>query len=90
MLNLEVYFKFLPYVLDAVKAVEASIPLPGAGKTKLDLVTGIVAQAYATEQDVQGDFGKGFSADKLVGIVTKIATFVVGVLNAVGVFKKSA
>lgn len=90
MNTLLAYLKLLPAVVAAVHGLEQYIPLPGNGKAKLDLILQVVTLGYNTDQDVQGDLGKGFTLDKLVGIVTKIAGAVVSVFNALGIFQTTS
>jgi hypothetical protein len=88
MNTLFAYLKLLPLVLGAVKALEDALPIPGQGKAKLGAILAVVQTAWETEEAVRDDL-KGFTVDKLVGIVTKIAGAVVAAFNALGVFRKS-
>ena len=65
MKALSIVLTLFPIILNAVKAVEDAIPLPGAGKQKLDLVLNVVKQAY----DASADLSHAFSWDKLVALV---------------------
>ena len=80
-----IVLKFLPVILDAVKAVESAIPLPGQGQKKLDLVLGVVKQAYDASTELQS-----FSWDKLVAVVVPMITNIVDAHNQLGLFQKSA
>ena len=77
--------KLLPVVIDAVKAVEAAIPLPGEGHQKLDLVLNVIKTAY----DASTDLAKGFSFEKLVALVVPMINQIVALHNALGLFHKS-
>ncbi len=77
--------KLLPVVIDAVKAVEAAIPLPGQGHQKLDLVLKVIKTAY----DASTDLAKGFSFEKLVALVVPMINQIVALHNALGLFQKS-
>jgi hypothetical protein len=78
--------QLLPAIIGAVQSIEAAVPIPAAGKAKLDLVLGTVTDVYNTEQAIQ----KQLPSDKLVPLVTGAITRVVTSFNALGVFKKSA
>lgn len=87
MNTLLAYFKLFPLVLGAVKSLEEHIPLPGKGKEKLDLLVSVATDAFNAEENVREELGKGFTADRLVGIITTIAGTVVSILKRTGVFK---
>ena len=78
--------KLFPLVLTAVKAVEEAIPLPGTGKKKLDLVLGVVQQAY----DASAELSQSFSWDKLVAVVVPMIGNIVNLHNALGLFATPA
>ena len=75
----------LPAILAAVQAVEAAVPVPGAGKAKLDLVLGAVSDVYAADQQLQ----KAIPGDQLISIVGSLVSHVVANFNALGIFHKS-
>ncbi len=79
-------FKLFPTVLGIVQAIESALPIPGAGKAKLDLVLNTVSDVYDTEQTVQKELPK----DKLFQIVTSLIQRTVAAFNSLGVFKKTA
>ena len=76
--------KLFPLVLSAVKAVEESIPLPGQGKRKLDLVLGVVQQAY----DGSTELSQSFSWDKLLAVAVPMIGNIVNLHNELGLFSK--
>ena len=78
--------KLFPVILGAVKAVEESIPLPGEGKKKLDLVLDVVQQAY----DGLAELTQAFSWDKLVAVVVPMIGNIVNLHNDLGLFAKPA
>ena len=84
MNTLLIILKIFPVVLQAVKAVEEAIPLPGQGQKKLDLVLAILKQAYDASTELQS-----FSWDKLVAVVVPMIANVVGLFNELGLFQKS-
>ena len=77
--------RLLPLVIDAVKAVEAAIPLPGKGHEKLDLVLNVIKSAY----DASASLAKEFSFEKLVTLVVPMINQIVALHNALGLFQKS-
>jgi len=85
MNTLLIILKIFPVVLQAVKAVEDAIPLPGQGQKKLDLVLAILKQAYDASTELQS-----FSWDKLVGVVVPMIAQIVELHNELGLFTKSA
>ncbi len=76
--------KLLPAVLAAVKAVEEAIPLPGQGKSKLDLVLDVIKSGY----DAGTDLSASFTWEKLVSLVVPMIAKVVDLHNALGLFQK--
>jgi hypothetical protein len=78
--------KLLPVVLDAVRAVEAAIPLPGQGKKKLELILETIKTVY----DGSSELAKEFSWDRLVALVVPMINQIVALHNALGLFPKSA
>jgi len=78
--------KLFPVILGAVQAVEAAIPLPAAGKAKLDLVLGTVSDVYTSGQQI----GIELPADRVMGLITQTVSRVVSTFNTLGIFKKSA
>ncbi len=61
------------------------MPIPSAGKAKLDLVLGTVSDVYASTQQVSPEM----PLDRLMALVTQIVARVVATFNALGLFKKS-
>jgi len=86
MKTLLLIMNLFPLLLSAVKAVEEAVPLPGQGKKKLDLVLDIVKSAY----DAGDDLLKSFAWDRVVQVAIPMIAKIVGALNDLGVFKKSA
>lgn len=70
-------FTLLPSLITAIRAAEDAIPLPQAGKAKLDLIMGIV-------DDVAQGVGD------LKPILTSVISRVVKTFNALGLFRTSA
>ena len=65
----------IPAIIAVVKAVEAAIPMSGAGKQK----TGMVLQILEATSD---------GVKEMMPLVEKAIAIVVATLNATGVFKK--
>lgn len=86
MNTLLIVLQMLPLVLDAVRAVEQAIPLPGQGRKKLDLVLDILRTAY--EGGVV-DVAREFSWQKLVTIVVPMIARIVDLHNELGLFQKT-
>ena len=85
MKTLLAILKLLPVVLEAVRAVESAIPLPGQGTKKLDLILEVLKSAY----DASSDLAKEFSWQKLVSIVVPMIARIVDLHNELGLFTKS-
>ena len=85
MKTLLLIMKLFPLLLSAVRAVEEAIPLPGQGKRKLDLALDALKSAY----DAGDELLREFPWQKVVQIAEPMITKIVGLLNALGVFKKS-
>jgi len=79
------WFSLIPAILETIQKVEALIPLPGVGKTKLDLILGMVHAIYDAEQAIQS----AVPWTTLEKAVTLAAGTVVAVLKSLGLFKSS-
>ena len=66
----------IPTLIKAIQAVEELVPLPGNGKAKLDLVTGIISDVYP-------------DASKIQPQVSTVISRIVAFANALGIFKTS-
>ena len=77
MKTLITILQLLPVIIDVVKALETAIPVPGAGKEKLDTILGVVS-------DVAGN------ASELIPVITATIARVVSLFNRTGVFAKVA
>ncbi len=60
------------------------MPIPSAGKAKLDLVLGTVSDVYASTQQVSLEM----PLDRLMVLVTQTVARIVATFNALGLFKK--
>lgn len=86
MAILQAFFKLFPAILATVQALEAAVPMPAAGKAKLDLVLGMVTDVYSADQTIQ----KQLPSDQMVSVVTSTVGRIVTALNALGIFQKKA
>lgn len=79
--------QLFPAILAAVKAVEAQIALPKSGSEKLELVTGVVEEAFASITDgMKEDYSRESVTRLVVGIIGRI----VAVFNRLGIFSTLA
>ena len=86
MKTLLAILKLLPVILEAVRALESAIPLPGQGKKKLDLILDIIKSAY----DASSSLAKDVSFEKLVAVIVPMIARIVDLHNALGLFQKPA
>ena len=84
MKTLLAILKLLPVILEAVRALESAIPLPGQGKKKLDLILDIIKSAY----DASSSLAKDISFEKLVAVVVPMIARIVDLHNTLGLFQK--
>ncbi|MCZ2157034.1 MAG: hypothetical protein LC114_24585 [Bryobacterales bacterium] len=79
--------QLFPAILAAVKAIEANVSLPKAGTEKLELVTGVVEEAYTSiNEGVKEDFSRETVTKLVVGIVARV----VAIFNRLGIFSTAA
>jgi hypothetical protein len=83
--TLLVIFKLLPGILAAVQGLEVALPIPAAGKAKLDLILGIVSDVSSADQSI----GKLLPGDQLVSVITSTVSRIVSAFNSLGVFNKA-
>jgi len=69
--------QLLPAIISAVQAVEAAIPIPQAGATKLNLVLDAILSV-------------GNVAENLIPAIKRVIASIVSTFNAVGIFKTTA
>lgn len=72
----------LPVILDAVKSIEAAIPVSGKGKEKMDLIKTALQTTYDATNQTKTTFQVIWP--QLESIITKV----VSVYNSTGIFKK--
>lgn len=66
--------QLLPLIIEAIKAVEALVPLPKQGQAKLETLLSVMADS---SEDI----------DDLIPAVSRVVDRVVGLANRTGVFK---
>jgi hypothetical protein len=80
------FLQIIPFVLETAKIVEAAVPLGGQGKAKLAFVVDAADAIYQTEENLRQSWK---DKNAFLGAIAQATGLVVGLLNAVGVFKKS-
>ena len=78
--------QIFPLVVELVRTIEQAMPLKGAGAQKLDLLKGILEDAYQT---MTSEDKKTLSLERLVLAAVSIANRLVGYFNTTGVFPKT-
>ncbi len=76
--------QLLPAILAAVKAAETHILLPKAGAEKLELVTGVVEEAYGA---ISSELKEDYSRDSVTKLMMGIISRVVAMFNRLGIFQ---
>lgn len=66
----------LPKIIEAIRSIEAFLPISGIGKEKLGLITGIAL-------DVGGE------AAQMIPTIERVVSRLVSFANAFGIFKKT-
>lgn len=72
----------LPVLIDAIKAIEAAFPASGQGSLKLELVRGVVEQAYNAGTGALSKF------EDVWPVLQKVIASLVTFMNTTGIFKK--
>jgi hypothetical protein len=75
MNTLKTILLVLPFLIEAIKALEEAIPGQGKGEQKLAAIRGIIEASYE-------------HASSIMPVVEKVIKVLVDTLNATGVFKK--
>lgn len=79
---MKIVLGLLPVILDAVKSIEAAIPVSGKGKEKMDLIKTALQTTYDATNQTKTTFQVIWP--QLESIITKV----VSVYNSTGIFKK--
>lgn len=72
----------LPVLIDAIKAIEAAFPASGQGSLKLELVRGVVEQAYNAGTGALSKF------EDVWPVLQKVIASLVTFMNTTDIFKK--
>lgn len=75
----------IPQIITYIQTLESIIPIPSAGKSKLDLIIAMISSVYQTEAEIQ----KLIPFSEIETLIRTVATLVVSSLNSLGVFKKA-
>ena len=78
--------QIFPLVVELVRTIEQIVPLKGVGAQKIELLRGILEDAY---QAMTSEDRKAFSLERLLLAAVSIANRLVAFLNATGVFQKT-
>lgn len=76
-------FNALPAIVQSVQVIESAVPVPNAGKQKLDLILQSAMAAWGASQIQQQ-----VSQNQMLNSITAITNLTVATLNATGVFQK--
>lgn len=82
---LRIVIQVFPALVELVRAIEQVIPAKGIGAQKLELLKGIVEDAY---QALAPEDRKAMALERLLLAVASIAHRLVAFFNATGVFQK--
>lgn len=77
---LKLAISILPYIIEAVKAIEKEVGGSGKGSDKLEFIKGLVTSIA----DITGDVDKGVIASA----VEKVVALLVRLFNVTGIFSK--
>ena len=78
--------QLFPLVVDLVRTIEQAMPIKGAGAQKLELLKGVLEDAY---QAMTSEDKKSLSLERLLLAAVSIANRLVGYFNTTGVFPKT-
>ncbi len=79
---LQIVLALLPLIIEAIVAVEKLIPEKGSGETKLAIVKAV----FESAQEAEGVEPE--AAQEVWPVAESLIGRVVGIFNAVGIFKK--
>lgn len=81
------FLNALPLAFELARIAEAAVPLGGKGKAKLDFALTAAETMYQTEEDLRASWKDKSKFLESIGRAINVA---VSLLNAAGIFKKSA
>jgi len=76
-------FQLFPLIIEGIKTIEAAFPHAQQGAAKLDMLKGMVQNAYTVGTGTEAAF------ETVAPAIDTIAKTAVGVFNATGAFKSS-
>ena len=80
---IKVALQILPFIIEAIKAIEAAMPSGGNGAEKLGVIKETIQTAMNTADQVETTF------DAVWPTISAMTSGVVSLFNAGGLFKKS-
>lgn len=81
------FLKILPQVIELARIAEAAVPFSGQGKAKLAFALDAAQTIYETEEELRSNWK---DKSKFLESIGKAINISVSLLNAAGVFKKTA
>lgn len=78
---LKAIIAILPLLIEAIKAIEAALPIGGQGDSKLGVIRAMVESAYGAATDVDVGF------DKLWPTLERVIGALVALFNRAGAFR---
>jgi hypothetical protein len=81
------FLSLMPIAIQIARIAEAAVPLPGKGNAKLAFAVDAAAAAYDTEEDLRSSWK---DRNAFLAAITRATGTAVALLNATGVFRKSA
>lgn len=81
------FLKILPTAFEVARIAEAAVPLSGQGKAKLAFALEAAEAAYEVEEELRTSWG---DRSKFMEAIARAIQVAVALLNAGGVFKKTA
>jgi hypothetical protein len=81
------FLKVIPLAIDIARIAEAAVPDGGKGKAKLAFAVETAAAIYDAEEDMRSSWK---DRNAFLAAMTRVTGAAVSLLNAAGVFKKTA
>lgn len=83
LVYMKLVIQLLPLIVQAVQAVEAAVPVAGAGQQKLEMVKSVVQNAINTASQIGPTF------EQLWPAISAVVASLVAAFNASGAFRKN-
>lgn len=84
LMIIKTLFQLFPLVIDAIRTIEAAFPNAKQGAAKLDMVKGVIQNAYTVGTGTEAAF------ESIAPGLDAIVKGAVGIFNATGTFANSA